>query len=128
LGRGDRGNTLTPLEAGLADADAVRAASEPRPTPATPKSNFLSVIKSISDKSPSIPRIFADFNNADSQKRIRLNCRSTFDDLAAQDIELKENMVVELYMEELRCDGVVHHSSEENIWVAEIDLEAIRRT
>jgi hypothetical protein len=32
-----------------------------------------------------------------------------------------------LYSEELEVDGTVRYSTEENIWVAEIDWEAMRR-
>ena len=33
-------------------------------------------------------RIFADFNNADENGRLRLNCTGTIEDLARQKIEL----------------------------------------
>ena len=71
------------------------------------------------------PRIFADFHNADRQGRLRLNCNGTTRDLTLQKIELKEGIPLKLYSEDLEVDGVVHFSTEEKIWVAAIDWNAI---
>jgi hypothetical protein len=72
------------------------------------------------------PRVFADFHNADSQGRLRLNCIGTVEDLARQQITLQEGKSLVLYREELEADGVVHYSEEENLWVGVIDWDAIR--
>lgn len=80
------------------------------------------------------PRIYADFHNADSQGRIRLNCTGTVEDLSQQKVELREGLVVTLYsddlddkgqLDELLVDGVVSFSQEEHCWVAAIDWGTI---
>ena len=72
------------------------------------------------------PRIFADFHNADTQGRLRLNCVGTIEDLARQQISLREGQPLVLYSEYLEVDGVVQYSEEENLWIAVIDWDAIR--
>lgn len=81
------------------------------------------------------PRIYADFHNADSQGRLRLNCVGTVEDLGQQRIELREGLLLTLYsddldakgeLDELLVDGVVSFSNEEHCWVAAIDWSAIR--
>ncbi len=81
------------------------------------------------------PRIYADFHNADSQGRLRLNCVGTREDLAQQHVELREGLLLTLYsddlddqgqLDELLVDGVVSFSQEEHCWVAAIDWTAIR--
>lgn len=64
------------------------------------------------------PRVFADFHNADSQGRLRLNCIGTVEDLAYQQISLREGQSLLLYSEDLEVDGVVQYSEEERLWVA----------
>lgn len=71
-------------------------------------------------------RVFADFHNADVQGRLRLNCIGTVEDLALQNIELQSGQLLTLYSEELEIEGVVQYSSEENLWVAAIDWNAIK--
>jgi hypothetical protein len=75
------------------------------------------------------PRIYADFQNADAQGRIRLNCIGTIEDLARRQIALHEGLVLTLYSDdaddegrpdELLVEGVVSFSEEENCWVAAI--------
>jgi hypothetical protein len=73
------------------------------------------------------PKVFADFHNADSQGRLRLNCIGTVEDLAQQHIILQDGLWLTLYSEDLQVDGVVRYSSEEHLWVAVIDWNAIRR-
>ncbi|MDK2409204.1 hypothetical protein VB638_06245 [Dolichospermum sp. UHCC 0684] len=73
-------------------------------------------------------RVFADFNNADEQDCLRLNCIGTIDDLARQKIELKDGQSLTFYSEDLEVDGIVKYSEEENIWVAVIDWNNIRQT
>lgn len=81
------------------------------------------------------PRIYADFQNLDDSNRVRLTCAGTAADLARQGIELREGLVLTLYMDdaddegrpdELRAEGVVHYSEAEKSWVATIDWAAIR--
>src|SRR5262245_11757354 len=80
------------------------------------------------------PKIYADFHNADTQGRIRLNCVGTMEDLAQQRIELREGLALTLYsddldengqLDELLADGIVSFSEEEHCWVAAIDWSAI---
>ncbi|MBD2491563.1 hypothetical protein [Aulosira sp. FACHB-615] len=72
------------------------------------------------------PRVFADFHNADSQGRLRLNCTGTIEDLARQKIWLQDNLNLVLYSEDLEVDGIVQYSHEENVWMAVIDWDNIR--
>lgn len=72
------------------------------------------------------PRVYADFHNADRKGQLRLNCVGTVEDLARQQIVLREGLVLMLYSEELEVEGHVHYSTEENLWVAAIDWDAIR--
>ena len=73
-------------------------------------------------------RIFADFHNADSKGRLRLNCAGTLADLACQKIALRDRQHLILYSEELEVDGIVQYSDEEDLWVAIIDWNAIRES
>lgn len=79
-------------------------------------------------------KVYADFHNADSQRRLRLNCVGTVEDLAQQHIELHEGLLLTLYsddlddkgqLDELLVDGIVSFSEEEQCWVAAIDWSAI---
>lgn len=72
-------------------------------------------------------RVFADFNNADEEGRLRLNCIGTIEDLARQKIELQDAQTLTFYSEDLEVEGIVKHSPEENIWVAVIDWDNIRQ-
>lgn len=72
-------------------------------------------------------RVFADFHNADAKGRLRLNCDGTLADLASQKIILRDDQHLILYSEELEVDGIVQYSSEEDLWVALIDWNAIRQ-
>lgn len=72
------------------------------------------------------PRVFADFNNADVEGRLRLNCIGTIEDLARQNIELEDGQLLILYSEDLEVEGVVKYSGNENIWVAAIEWNAIK--
>ena len=80
------------------------------------------------------PKIYADFHNADSQGRIRLNCIGTMEDLSQQQVQLREGLLLTLYaddlddkgqLDELLVDGVVSFSAEEHCWVAAIDWAAL---
>jgi hypothetical protein len=72
------------------------------------------------------PKVFADFHNADAKGRLRLNCIGTVADLAQQQIVLRDGLSLTLYSEELEVEGVVQYSTDENVWVAVIDWNAIR--
>ena len=72
------------------------------------------------------PKVFADFHNADAKGRLRLNCIGTVEDLAQQQIVLRDGLSLILYSEELEVEGVVQYSTDENVWVAVIDWNAIR--
>lgn len=71
-------------------------------------------------------RIYADFHNADTKGRLRLNCDGTLADLASQKIILQDDQPLILYSEELEVDGIVQYSHEEDLWVAIIDWNTIR--
>lgn len=80
------------------------------------------------------PKVYADFHNADSQGRLRLNCVGTVEDLSQQQVELRAGLVLTLYSDdlneqgqpdELLVEGVVSFSEEEHCWVAVIDWDAI---
>ena len=81
------------------------------------------------------PLVYADFHNADAHGRLRLNCAGTLEDLALQKVELREGLMVTLYaddlddagrLDELRVDGIVSFSGEEQLWVATIDWSEVR--
>ena len=75
-----------------------------------------------------IPKLFADFNNADQQRRVRLNTYGTFADIKKSNLELKEGMQVFLDDDDsLTTIGYVKFSDEEKIWVAEINWDGIQR-
>lgn len=71
-------------------------------------------------------KVYADFHNADMQGRLRLNCVGTTEDLARHQIMLRDGLVLNLYSEELEVEGQVQYSTDENLWVAVIDWDAIR--
>lgn len=72
------------------------------------------------------PKVYADFHNADVQGRLRLNCVGTVEDLAQQQVVLRDGLLLTLYSEDLAVEGRVQYSTEENLWVAVIDWNAIR--
>ena len=82
------------------------------------------------------PKVYADFHNADRHGRLRLNCVGTLEDLAEQQVELREGLPLTLYsddlndkgrLDELLVEGVAAFSEEEHCWVAAIDWKAIQR-
>jgi hypothetical protein len=82
-----------------------------------------------------MPKIYADFQNADAFGRVRLNCVGTVEDLAEQQVDLRDGLLLTLYsddldtqgqLDELLVDGIVSFSEEERCWVAVIDWSAIR--
>jgi hypothetical protein len=72
------------------------------------------------------PKVFADFQNADEQGRLRLNCIGTIEDLSRQGTQLIPGNRLLIYSEELEADAVIEYSDQERIWVAAIDWEQIR--
>ena len=72
------------------------------------------------------PKVYVDFQNADARGRLRLNCIGTIQDLSRQQVELQEGLKLTLYSEELEVEGQTHYSTEENVWVAVIDWNAIK--
>ncbi len=72
------------------------------------------------------PRVFADFHNADPKGRLRMNCIGTVEDLSRQQVTLQEGVQLVMYSEDLEVDGEVFYSSEESLWVAVIDWDAVR--
>lgn len=75
-----------------------------------------------------MPKIFADFNNADELGRVRLNSNGTFEDIKKFNIELKEGMQVLLDDNDcLTTIGHVKYFDEEKIWVAEINWNNIKQ-
>jgi hypothetical protein len=42
------------------------------------------------------PRVFADFRNADTEGRLRLNCIGTIEDLARHRVELQDGQLLTL--------------------------------
>jgi hypothetical protein len=83
----------------------------------------------------SAPRVLVDFNSADVKGRLHLDCRGTLRDLARQNIQLTDGLVLTLYQDDadeegrpqqLAVEGTVEYSPEEKCWVAVIDWDAIR--
>ena len=67
-------------------------------------------------------KLFADFNNADSYGRIRLNGRGTLEDITTLKVILHNNLKVILDDSDgLRVIGYIEFSTEEKIWVAKIN-------
>lgn len=73
------------------------------------------------------PYLNADFMNADSQGRVRLNTVGTIESLNRLGLRLVDGLTVVLHDDELEADGVATYSADENIWVATIDWDAIRQ-
>ena len=68
-----------------------------------------------------VPRVFVDFHNADRQGRIRLNTVGTLHDLNRLGIILREGTKLILFSFELETEGTSTYSTEEGVWVAQID-------
>lgn len=69
-----------------------------------------------------LPSIFVDFNNADTEGKVRLNVNGALRDIKAKSIIMKEGLELLLDDEdEFRVKGVVEFSKKENIWVAKVD-------
>lgn len=73
-----------------------------------------------------LPRIYADFNNADAAGRLRLNVAGSLADLdRLRDVGPGSHVI--FYSEDLEVEGSVEHSeSEGGIWVGRIDWSQVR--
>ena len=75
-----------------------------------------------------VPVITADFNNADVLGRLRLSIIGATRDFARLGIRLENGLrIVVNDNEGLEADAEVIYSTDEHIWVAKIDWNAIRR-
>jgi hypothetical protein len=72
------------------------------------------------------PRIFVDWNNW-GVDGVRMNCRGTFDEVARENLELRDGLPLILYGDDLEGDAIVRWSNAERIWVAEVDKSRLRR-
>ncbi len=72
------------------------------------------------------PILYADFNNADAEGRLRLNCTETLKELAQEEMQLTPGLQVVLHDEELEADAEIQFSSIENMWVGVIDWQQLR--
>jgi len=72
--------------------------------------------------------IWADFQNADTRGRVRLNTVGSIESLAESGVRLVDGLRIVLHDDELEADGTVGFSTEEHLWVATIDWDAIRHT
>ena len=70
--------------------------------------------------------IYADFNNADVEGRVRLNGAGTLRDLARLGTRLRDGMPLTIHDEELAADAEAFYSPREGIWVAQIDWSLVR--
>ena len=73
------------------------------------------------------PIIYADFNNADRQGRLRLSVRGSQEDIQRLGLKLCDGMKLIVQDDGLSANAVVRLSEEEHIWVAEIDWSQIKR-
>jgi hypothetical protein len=81
------------------------------------------------------PKVYADFQNLDDCNRLKLTCAGTRQDLDRQAIQLREGLVLTVYMDdaddqgrpdELRAEAIVQYNEQEHCWVAAIDWSALR--
>ncbi|HMI77438.1 MAG TPA: hypothetical protein VK484_01530 [Ferruginibacter sp.] len=71
----------------------------------------------------SLPKISVDFNNLDTQGRVRLNTNGAMRDIQKLIPSIKDDMKVFLDDEDLKAIGYLKFSVEENIWVADFNSE-----
>lgn len=70
--------------------------------------------------------LYADFNNADAEGRVRLNGAGTLGDLARLGVRLRDGLPVTIHDEELAADGKAVYSPGEGVWAARIDWSLVR--
>ena len=73
------------------------------------------------------PVITGDFNNADGLGRLRLNLIGSTRDFARHGVRLVDGLSIIVRDDDLEADGELLYSTDEHIWVAKIDWNAIRR-
>ncbi|HJS27530.1 MAG TPA: hypothetical protein VJ913_10445 [Actinomycetota bacterium] len=80
-------------------------------------------------------RVYADLQKTDRQRRLLLTTVGTQRDINVKGIQLREGLRLTFHSgdldsegnrDDLVSEGTVHHDSETNTWVAEIDWDAIR--
>jgi hypothetical protein len=69
--------------------------------------------------------IVADFQNADPEGRVRLNCRGTRNELIARGLTLRPGDRITIYDEEFAAEGIVETNLTEGILVAIVDWTAL---
>lgn len=70
--------------------------------------------------------IYADFNNADADGRVRLNGAGSLRDLARLGLQLQNGAPVTIHDEELAADGEAEYSADEGVWAVRIDWALVR--
>lgn len=70
--------------------------------------------------------VYADFNNADPDGRVRLNGAGSLRDLARLGLNLRDGTPLTIHDEELAADGEAVFSTTEAIWVVVIDWSLVR--
>jgi hypothetical protein len=74
-----------------------------------------------------LPIITVDFNNADSEGRLRLSIAGALADIKRMNLQLQNGLEVILNDNEgLETIGIIQYSDTEKIWVAKIDWDKIR--
>lgn len=73
----------------------------------------------------SIKKIYADFNNRDSEGYLRLNCVGTESDLLHQSIDLHDGMRLIAYDGDISAEIVVRSPGGERVWRGEILFETL---
>ena len=69
--------------------------------------------------------VYADFQNADRAGRVRLNSTGSLRDLEVLGNELSDGLAVLVESEDLRAHGVLRWSTDEHLWVVEIDWSKV---
>ncbi|MBI2807072.1 MAG: hypothetical protein HYX68_18995 [Planctomycetes bacterium] len=81
------------------------------------------------------PEIYGDFNNLDSQNRIRLTTLGSIQDIARLGLHLKDGLALTVAMDDaddagnpddLMADAVVRYNEKEKCWVAQIDWSKVQ--
>ena len=70
-------------------------------------------------------KLSVDFNNCDTEGRVRLITKGTIDDIERMNIKLETGLKVLLDDDELSVEGVIEFSEKENIWVAKFDWDKL---
>jgi len=72
-------------------------------------------------------KIFADFNNADGEGRVRLNTSGTLNDLENNNVKLETGLEILLDDNDgLTAIGIVQFSETESIWIAIVDWNKLK--